>query len=142
MRILDLRNGFDSSEIEKLITAEDRQAGVDSAVAEIVADVRNRGDAALCGLHLEGSRARRHAGRRVGGAVRDASRRRVSHGVLHDARGGARVLGAGGARAREGVARARSRSVADVAQLRGLGWSPRWTLEEGLRRTIAEERNA
>jgi histidinol dehydrogenase len=48
MRILDLRNGFDSSEIERLITAEETQAGVDSAVAEIVADVRNRGDAALC----------------------------------------------------------------------------------------------
>jgi len=48
MRILDLRNGFDSSEIEKLITAEETQAGVDAAVAEIVADVRIRGDAALC----------------------------------------------------------------------------------------------
>jgi histidinol dehydrogenase len=48
MRILDLRNGFDSSEIEKLITAEESQAGVDSAVAAIVADVRKRGDAALC----------------------------------------------------------------------------------------------
>lgn len=34
------------------------------------------------------------------------------------------------------------RSVADVARLRALGWAPRWTLEEGLRRTIAEERNA
>ena len=48
MRILDLRNGFDSSEIEKLITAEDTQSSVDSSVAEIVADVRKRGDAALC----------------------------------------------------------------------------------------------
>jgi histidinol dehydrogenase len=48
MRILDLRNGFDSPEIEKLITAEETQASVDTAVAEIVADVRNRGDAALC----------------------------------------------------------------------------------------------
>jgi len=48
MRILDLRSGFDSSEIEKLITAEDTQSSVDSAVAEIVADVRKRGDAALC----------------------------------------------------------------------------------------------
>src|SRR4029434_8946399 len=48
MRILDLRNGFDSSEIEKLITPEESQASLDSAVAEIVADVRNRGDAALC----------------------------------------------------------------------------------------------
>src|SRR5688572_26368577 len=48
MRILDLRNGFDSSEIEKLITTEDTQASVDSAVAGIVSDVRSRGDAALC----------------------------------------------------------------------------------------------
>jgi histidinol dehydrogenase len=48
MRILDLRNGFDSSEIEKLITAGETQASVDAAVAEIVADVRIRGDAALC----------------------------------------------------------------------------------------------
>jgi histidinol dehydrogenase len=47
MRILDLRNGFDSSEIEKLITAEETQASVDTTVAEIVADVRARGDAAL-----------------------------------------------------------------------------------------------
>lgn len=48
MRILDLRNGFDSSEIEKLIIAEESQSSVDSAVAEIVADVRKRGDVALC----------------------------------------------------------------------------------------------
>jgi len=49
MRIIDLRNGIDSSEIEKLIAAEEsQQASVDSAVAEIVADVRKRGDAALC----------------------------------------------------------------------------------------------
>jgi histidinol dehydrogenase len=47
MRILDLRNGFDSSEIEKLITAEETQASVDATVAEILADVRARGDAAL-----------------------------------------------------------------------------------------------
>ena len=48
MRILDLRTGFDSSEIEKLITAEETQSGVDSTVAEILADVRRRGDTALC----------------------------------------------------------------------------------------------
>jgi len=48
MRIFDVRNGFDSSEIEKLITAEGTQRGVDSSVAEILADVRKRGDAALC----------------------------------------------------------------------------------------------
>src|SRR5688572_8372524 len=48
MRILDLRNGFDSSEIEKLITAEETQGSVDAAVTEILADVRERGDAALC----------------------------------------------------------------------------------------------
>jgi histidinol dehydrogenase len=48
MRIIDLRNGFDSSEIEKLVSAEETQSSVDSAVTEIVADVRRRGDAALC----------------------------------------------------------------------------------------------
>jgi histidinol dehydrogenase len=48
MRIVDVRNGFDSSEIEQLITEEDTQNSVDSTVAEIMADVRERGDAALC----------------------------------------------------------------------------------------------
>ena len=48
MRILDVRTGFDPSEIEKLITAEETLSGVDSTVAEILADVRRRGDAALC----------------------------------------------------------------------------------------------
>jgi len=48
MRILDLRNGFDSSEIEKLVTAEETQSSVDSAAKEIIAAVRKRGDAALC----------------------------------------------------------------------------------------------
>ena len=48
MRIVDVRNGFDSSEIEKLVTAEETQASVDSAVTPILADVRERGDAALC----------------------------------------------------------------------------------------------
>jgi histidinol dehydrogenase len=48
MRIVDVRNGFDSSEIEKLVTAEATQAGVDSVVSPILADVRSRGDAALC----------------------------------------------------------------------------------------------
>jgi histidinol dehydrogenase len=48
MRIVDVRSGFDSSEIEKLITAEETQSSVDSAVTPILADVRARGDAALC----------------------------------------------------------------------------------------------
>ena len=48
MRIVDVRNGFDSSEIEKLVTAAETQASVDSAVTPILADVRERGDAALC----------------------------------------------------------------------------------------------
>ena len=48
MRILDVRNGFDSSEIEKLVTAEETRQGVDSTVTQILADVRERGDAALC----------------------------------------------------------------------------------------------
>jgi histidinol dehydrogenase len=48
MRIVDIRNGFDSAEIEKLVRAEEVQGRVDSAVAGILADVRARGDAALC----------------------------------------------------------------------------------------------
>ena len=54
MRIIDLRglnNRFDSSEIEKLIAAEETsgaQDTVDSAVEKILAEVRTRGDAAVC----------------------------------------------------------------------------------------------
>jgi histidinol dehydrogenase len=48
MRIVDVRSGFDSSEIEKLVTAEETLASVDTAVTPILADVRERGDAALC----------------------------------------------------------------------------------------------
>jgi len=48
MRIVDVRSGVDSAAIEKLVRAEEAQHSVDSTVAEIVADVRRRGDAALC----------------------------------------------------------------------------------------------
>ena len=48
MRIVDVRSGFDSADIEKLVTAEEAQGSVDAAVTEIVADVRRRGDVALC----------------------------------------------------------------------------------------------
>jgi histidinol dehydrogenase len=48
MRIVDIKNGFDSSEIEKLVRAEEVRSSVDPAVAEILADVSKRGDAALC----------------------------------------------------------------------------------------------
>lgn len=48
MRIVDLRNGFDPTEIERLVSAEETQTSVASTVAEIVAAVRTRGDAALC----------------------------------------------------------------------------------------------
>ena len=48
MRIVDVRSGVDSAQIEKLVRAEETQRSVDSTVAEIVADVRRRGDAALC----------------------------------------------------------------------------------------------
>ena len=48
MRIHDVRSGFDSSEIEKLVTAEETQESVDSVVTEILDGVRRRGDAALC----------------------------------------------------------------------------------------------
>jgi histidinol dehydrogenase len=54
MRIVDLRDikdGFDSSAIERIIASEetnDTQNTVDSLVAQILADVRQRGDAAVC----------------------------------------------------------------------------------------------
>jgi histidinol dehydrogenase len=48
MRIVDIRSGFDSAEIEQLVRAEETQRSVDSTVTEILADVRRRGDAALC----------------------------------------------------------------------------------------------
>jgi histidinol dehydrogenase len=54
MRIVDLRDikdGFDSSAIERIISfeeANDTQNTVDSSVAQILADVRQRGDAAVC----------------------------------------------------------------------------------------------
>jgi len=51
MRIIDLRDGFDSSEIERLIAPEgtnETQSAIDSAVEQILANVRKRGDAAVC----------------------------------------------------------------------------------------------
>jgi histidinol dehydrogenase len=51
MRVIDLRdtrNVFDSSEIEELIAPQEQQSTVDSAVEAILADVRKRGDAAVC----------------------------------------------------------------------------------------------
>jgi histidinol dehydrogenase len=48
MRIVDVRSGFEPAEIEKLVTAEDTQASVDASVTGILADVRRRGDDALC----------------------------------------------------------------------------------------------
>ena len=48
MRIVDVRNGFDSSEIERLVIPADTRTSVEPTVTEIIADVRARGDAALC----------------------------------------------------------------------------------------------
>jgi len=54
MRIVDLRDqtsAFDSAEIEQLIAPEATDGGqstVDSAVGQILSDVRKRGDAAVC----------------------------------------------------------------------------------------------
>ena len=48
MRIVDVRNGFEPSEIEQLVALKATQESVDSIVEKIVADVRARGDAALC----------------------------------------------------------------------------------------------
>src|SRR5262245_25639566 len=48
MRIVDVRTGFESAAIEKLVRAGEAQRTVDATVAEILADVRQRGDAALC----------------------------------------------------------------------------------------------
>jgi len=48
MRIVDVRKGFDAAEIEKLVRAEEIRSSVDSTVTEIMANVRQRGDEALC----------------------------------------------------------------------------------------------
>jgi histidinol dehydrogenase len=54
MRIIDLRdvgNGFDSLEIEQLVApreTKETQSIVDTAVERILADIRQRGDAAVC----------------------------------------------------------------------------------------------
>jgi histidinol dehydrogenase len=48
MRIIDVRNGLNSVQIEKLVRAGEIQGTVDATVAEIMANVRQRGDAALC----------------------------------------------------------------------------------------------
>src|SRR6185436_16373477 len=48
MRIVDVRKGFDAAEIEKLVRAEEVRSSVDSTVTEIMANVRQRGDEALC----------------------------------------------------------------------------------------------
>ncbi len=51
MRIIDLRTGFDPLEIERLTAAADTtetRDPIDSAVERILADVRKRGDAAVC----------------------------------------------------------------------------------------------
>lgn len=48
MRIVDVRNGINPVEIEELVRAEETQRSVDPTVAEILADVRQRGDEALC----------------------------------------------------------------------------------------------
>ena len=48
MRIVDVRKGFDAAEIEQLVRAEEIRTSVEPAVTEIMADVRQRGDEALC----------------------------------------------------------------------------------------------
>ena len=48
MRIVDVRKGFDAAEIEKLVRAEEIRSSVESTVTEIMANVRQRGDEALC----------------------------------------------------------------------------------------------
>src|SRR5262245_61709418 len=48
MRIVDLTKGLDQTQIESALESVTEEINVDSAVAEIVRDVRTRGDAALC----------------------------------------------------------------------------------------------
>jgi histidinol dehydrogenase len=48
MRIIDVRDGFDRTTIEALIGTAQAQTSVDPAVAEILKNVKERGDAALC----------------------------------------------------------------------------------------------
>ena len=48
MKIVDFRSGLDHEQIGNLL-GETGEPRVESSVAAIVADVRERGDAALCG---------------------------------------------------------------------------------------------
>jgi histidinol dehydrogenase len=48
MRIIDLRDGFDRKRVEALFTEAKADSSVDAAVAEILRNVQDRGDAALC----------------------------------------------------------------------------------------------
>lgn len=53
MRIIDLTRGFDAARIEGLIAVPESVSTVDSAVASILREVRQRGDEALCRYSLE-----------------------------------------------------------------------------------------
>ena len=48
MKIVDVTTGIDPAQIEALVGGSGQEPRVESAVAAIVADVRERGDAALC----------------------------------------------------------------------------------------------
>ena len=48
MKIVDVTTGFDPVQIDALVGASGQEPRVESTVSEIIADVRERGDAALC----------------------------------------------------------------------------------------------
>src|SRR5438105_4951718 len=48
MRIIDLTSGLDSQQIEAVLRGPVEESPIDAVVNDIVADVRKRGDAAVC----------------------------------------------------------------------------------------------
>src|SRR5262249_13651853 len=48
MRIVDLTAGLDSKQIDAVLRGPTEESSVDSVVTDIIRDVRQRGDAALC----------------------------------------------------------------------------------------------
>ena len=48
MRIVDLTAELDLREVDELLSGEDLEQSVETAVGEILKDVRERGDVAVC----------------------------------------------------------------------------------------------
>src|SRR5262245_37853055 len=48
MRVVDLTAGLDLNQIDALLAVDDTEQSVETAVAEVLKDVRQRGDIAVC----------------------------------------------------------------------------------------------